>query len=101
MYAIAIGFVDNKDVADLHNASLDRLDIIAHPGNQHHYRKISGFDDIDFVLTDANRFNDDLFETCGVKYRHGVCRGSCKATQITARSHAANKTTWVRPKCLH
>src|SRR5205807_7719101 len=46
----AIRFVDHKDVADLHDAGLDGLDVVAHSGDEDDDVRLHGADDVDFIL---------------------------------------------------
>ena len=57
--ALAITLVDHEDVGDLHDAGLDGLDVVAHAGNENHNRDVGEADDIDFILPDADGFDQD------------------------------------------
>src|SRR5208283_3246422 len=47
--AVAVRLVDHEDVGDLHDSGLDRLHLVAHAGDQHHYRDVSERDDVDLI----------------------------------------------------
>jgi len=57
--AFAVGFVDDEDVGDLHDARLEALHVVTHAGNEHDEGDIGEARDFDFVLTDADRFDED------------------------------------------
>src|ERR1035438_8048560 len=71
----AIGFVDDEDVGDLHDAGLDGLHIVAHAGDQHHYRDLRDGGDGDFVLPYPDGFDDDVFPAGSVHEVRQICRG--------------------------
>ena len=50
-----VGLVDHEDVGDLHDAGLDRLDVVAHAGHQHHDGDLRDAGDFHFVLAHARR----------------------------------------------
>ena len=57
--AVAIGLVDDEDVGDLHDAGLERLHFVAGARHEDHERHVGRADDVDFVLADADRLDDD------------------------------------------
>ena len=55
------------DVGDLEDAGLDRLDVVAEPGRGHDDRGVRGARDLDLVLADADRLDDDDVEARDVE----------------------------------
>ena len=55
--AFAVGLVHDENIGDLHDAGLQRLDLITRAGHERHDRHVGGADDVDLVLTDADGFD--------------------------------------------
>ena len=100
-HALAIRLVYDKDVADLHDAGLDRLDVVAHARNEHNDRYVSRFDYLDLVLADADRFDDHLVKTGGIEDRDGVDGRTRQAAEIAAGRHRADKNVLVEADGAH
>src|SRR5262249_13719266 len=89
--AFAVGLVDDEDVADLHNARLDRLNVIAHSRYEHDDRNVGGLHDVHFVLSDADGFDQRPIVSGGFQNRNGVNCRARQPTQIAPRRHRANE----------
>src|SRR5690606_17413197 len=57
--ALAIGLVDDEDVADLEDAGLGGLDAVAHSRCEKDDRGVSEPGDLDLALPDADGLDDD------------------------------------------
>ena len=64
--AFSVGFVEHKDVRDFHEAGFHVLDVVAETRNQNNENTIGEAHDVDFVLTDAHGFDEDLALACAV-----------------------------------
>ena len=99
--SLAIAFIDNEDVGDLHDAGLDGLHIIAHAGNQDHHRDIRQADNVNFILAHAYGFHQHHVLAAGIEHRGHVSGGARQAAQKSARRHAADVDAGVRMVRLH
>ena len=95
--ALAVGLVDDEDVGDLHQARLDRLDVVPHAGRQHHDATLGEAEDLDLVLADADRLDEDLVEAGGVEDVHGVGRRAGQAAEVSPGGHRADED--ARDRC--
>jgi hypothetical protein len=50
-----VGFVENKNISDLHDAGLSACTSSPIP-HEHHQRHVRNSDDLDFILTHADGF---------------------------------------------
>jgi hypothetical protein len=96
-----VALIDDKDVPDFHDAGLEGLNVITHPGNQHDNGDIGELDDIDFVLPDSDGLDENGVSSRRVKNANNVCCGSGEPPQGTARGHASNKDSGIRRKRIH
>ena len=60
-------FID-EDVGDLHDAGLERLDLVARAWHDRHERHVGRSHDVDFVLADANGLDQDDVLAGGVEH---------------------------------
>jgi hypothetical protein len=58
------------------------LDVVPHPGNQHHAHSVRGAHDVDLVLTHPDRLHDDGVEAGGVQEIHGVAGGAGQPAEV-------------------
>ena len=65
--AFAICFVQNKNVANLHEPSLHVLDVVAEPWHQHHQHTIRQPHDVNFILANANRLDQYVLFPSGIQ----------------------------------
>ena len=97
----AIGLVHHEDVADLHDAGFDGLDVVAHPRNQDHHVRLHRADHFHFVLTDADRLHQDDVEAGGVEKVDHVIGGLGQPSQEAASGHGANEDAAVGVEVDH
>ena len=72
----AVAFGDDMDVGDFQYAGLDRLHLVAEAGRRDDDGRVRGMGDLDFVLADADRLDDDDVEAGDVENVDGVERGA-------------------------
>src|SRR5262249_34179648 len=99
--AVAIAFIDHKDVSDLHDPSFNGLHIVAHAGHQDHHRDVSQPHDVDFILPDAYRFDHYQVASGGVEDGRHIGGGPGEAAQRSAGSHAADVNSRIGEVILH
>src|SRR5581483_11611197 len=87
--------------ADLHEAGLDRLNVVAHSRHEHHDVRLHGADDIDFVLTDADGLDEDDLEPGGVEKVDDVIRRFGQAAHESTRGHRADEDAAVGVELGH
>ena len=75
--AFPIRLVQHENVANLHKPGFHALDIIAKPRDHQNQNAISEPHDVDFVLADANRLDQDLLLPCGVQQKRDFRRRTC------------------------
>src|SRR5664280_992144 len=97
----AIALVDDEDVGDLHDAGLDGLHIVAHAGDQHHNRDLRHGGDLDFVLPDADGFDDDVIPAGGVHEVRQIGRSARQAAHGAAGGHGTDEDAGVGVVLLH
>src|SRR5260221_2961363 len=93
--ALAIGFVQHKNIANLHQAGLHVLNVGAEARHQNHDLAIGKPDDVNFVLADANGFNQDLPLAGRVQEQRDFGGGSSESAQKSARGHGSDKDSRV------
>ena len=71
------------------------------PGHQRHDRDVGGPDDVDFVLADADGFDDDDVLAGGVEHERGIAGRARQAAEMAARRHAADEHAVVGRVRLH
>ena len=99
--AVEIRLVDGEHVADLQDARLDGLDVIAHAGDQYDHRRISCPDDVDLGLADADGLDKNDVLAKGVHRLDGVRRLVRESAQTAARPHAADEHAFVHRQARH
>ncbi len=58
--ALAIRFVEDEDVSDFHQAGFHILNVVAETGYQNDDHTIGEADDVNFILANADGFDEDL-----------------------------------------
>ena len=71
------------------------------PGTSVDDRDVGGADDVDFVLADADGFDDDDVLAGGVEHERGVAGRAREAAEMAARRHAADEHAVVGGVRLH
>ena len=87
---------------DFHQPGLHILHVVAKARNHHDERAIREAHDVDFVLADADRLDqDDVLARC-IEQQRNIGRGARQAAEKSARRHRANENSFVagvRPAC--
>ena len=96
-----VGLVDDEHVGDLHDPGLDRLDIVAHAGHQHHHGHLRQAGDLDFVLPDADGLDEHVVLARGVQQQRQVGGGARQAAGHAARRHRADEDAGIGVVLLH
>ena len=99
--AFAIGFVEDENIANFHQAGFHVLDVVAEAGDEDDENAIGETDDIDFVLADADGFDEDLALACGVEEKRNFSGGTSQAAEESARGHGADENAGVAGVALH
>ena len=99
--AFAVGFVEDEDVRDFHEARFHGLNVVTEAGNENDDDTIGEADDVNFILADADGFDEDLFFACGVQDECDFGSGSRKAAEKTACGHGADEDAGVAGMALH
>jgi hypothetical protein len=99
--AFAIGFVEDEDVGDFHQAGFHVLNIVAQAGYENDDYTIGETNDVDFVLADADGFDEDLMFARGVKEQRDFGRGAGEAAKESARGHRTDEDASVAGVALH
>ena len=99
--ALPIRLVDDEDIGNLHDAGLERLHLVAGARHQHDDRHIGRPDDVDLVLPDAHRLDDDEIATGRVEDDRDLARRTRQAAELAARGHAADEDASVPGVRLH
>ena len=97
----SIGLIDHEDVADLHKAGFDGLDVVAHSGNEHDDVRLHGANHFHLVLADADGFHEHDFESRSVEKIDDVVRGPGQAAEETASGHGADEDAAVGVEIGH
>ena len=88
---LAVRLVDDEDVGDFHDAGLERLDLVAGAGHQHDDGDIGGADDVNLVLPDADRFDDDDLLPRRIEHQRRVAGRARESAEMPAGRHAADE----------
>src|SRR5580765_634778 len=99
--AFTIGFVEDEDVADLHQAGLHVLNIVAEARDEHDDHAIGEANDVDFVLADADGFDEDLVLASSVEEQRDFGGGASEAAKESASGHGANENSGITGVRLH
>src|SRR5262245_35432656 len=86
----AVAFVDDKDVADFHNAGLESLDIVSHAGNENDDGDVREPDDVDLVLAYSDSLNDNGVFARRIQNADDVSGRCGETAQVSSRGHAAD-----------
>ena len=98
---LMVHFIDDENVGDLHDPGFDGLHIVAHSRDENHDSDIGQANDIDFVLADADSFDQDEVAAGGIEHRGDVGGGPGQSAQRAARGHAANVNAGIGKMVLH
>ena len=87
--AVAVGFVDDEDVGDFHHAGFEALHVVAHAGNEHDNGDVGEAGDLDFVLADADGFDEQHVFAAGFENERDVGGGEGESAERAAGGHGA------------
>ncbi len=94
-------FADDVNVRDLEDAGLDGLDIVAQAWRRDDDRGVGGARDLDLVLADADRLDDDDVETGRVEDVDRVQRATGESAERAVGGHAAHEDAGVTGDVAH
>src|SRR5271157_1236911 len=98
---LMISFIDNVDIASLHDTGFERLDLVAHAWREQQQRRVGGVINIDFILANADGFNENVIKAECVEDGDRVLRGPRDATQLPPARHAADEHLSLRITFFH
>ncbi len=99
--AVAVRLVHGEHVGDFEDARLDRLDVVAHPGRNHHQRRVCKARHFEFVLADADRLNEDHVAAVRVEHANDIACGTRQAAEVTARCQRTDEHVRIKEVTLH
>ena len=99
--SLAVGLVDHEDVGDLHETGLVGLNGVAPSRVHHDHGGVGRTGDLDFHLTDTNRFEQHPREAGGVEHAHRRRRGERQAAEMTARGHRPDEHASIEEMVAH
>ena len=99
--AFAVALVDHEHIGDLHDSCFDGLHIVAHARHKNDDGDIRQPHNIDFVLSHADRLNQDTVAAGRVKDGGHIGGRACQAAERSARSHAADIDSRIGMVVLH
>jgi hypothetical protein len=77
------------------------LDVVAHAGDEDDYGDIGEAGDFDFILTDADGFDDDVIAAGGVEEESHFESAAGQAAEFAATGHGADEDGGVGVMTLH
>ena len=114
--SIAVRFIQNKNVGNLHQAGLHILHVVAHARHEQDERAIRKPHDVHFILADAHGFDQHKFVPGGVQNQRHIARRARddslevlevgreverEAAEKPARRHRADENSRVARVALH
>lgn len=87
--AFAVGFIDDEDVGDLHDAGFEALDVVAHAGDEDDDGDVGQAGDLDFILADADSFEEEDVLAAGLDEEGYVSGGVREPAEGAAGRHRA------------
>jgi hypothetical protein len=96
-----VGLVDHEDVGDLHDPGLDRLDVVTHPGDQHHHRYLRQVRDLDFVLPHSHRLDQHVVPAGHIHQPREIGGGAGQAAGGAAGGHRPDEDAGIGVVLLH
>jgi hypothetical protein len=99
---LVVGLVHHEDVADLVDAGLGRLHVVAAHRRlqQHHHGGVTH--DVGFILADADGFDQHDVPGHGIEHGERIAGGAREPAKVPARGHAADEDAADRrcgPSC--
>ena len=89
--ALAVRLVHREHVRDLEHAGLDRLHVVAEPGHRDDDDRVREVRDLDLVLADADRLDEDDVLPHRVEHLHDVRGRAREAAEVAARAERADE----------
>ena len=99
--AITVGFVYHEEVSDLQNASLDGLNIVAHTRHHHHQGGMRQSDNINFILPDPYRLDDDHIHSHGIHDISHVSRRAGESSHVATGGEAPDEDAFIVCMTIH
>ena len=99
--ALAIRFVEDEDVSDFHQAGFHILNVVAETGYENDDHAIGEANDVNFILANADGFDEDLMLACGVEKQRDFGGGASEAPKKSTSGHGANENAGVTSVALH
>ena len=99
--AVAVGLVDDVQVADLEDAGLGGLDAVAHAGREQHERGVGEAGDLDLALADADGLDQDHVAAGRVEHPQRLRRRPGQPAEVAAGGHRADVDLAVERVVLH
>ena len=99
--ALAVALIDDEDVGDLEEPGLDGLDLVAEPRHEHDDGRVRHVDDLDLVLPDADRLDEDRVVAHRVEDGHEVDGRAREAAQVPAGGDRADEDRGIERMLLH
>ena len=101
LHPVAVRLVDHEHVRDLHDPGLQGLHLVAEAGDQHHDAHVGGAHDLDLVLADPDRLDQDHVLAGGREHEERLVGGGGEAAEVPARGHRADEDAGVGGVGLH
>ena len=98
---LTVGFVNNKNIGNFHEACFIGLHRVAPTWVQHHHRGVGLAGNFYLYLANTHCFNNDPTPTYSIEQTNSFWCCERQATQVTARCHRANENSWVCCVVLH
>ena len=99
--AVAVGLVDDVDVADLEDAGLGGLDAVAEAGRHQHDGGVGEPGDLDLALADADGLDDHHVAAGRVQHPQRLRRRPGQAAEVAPRGHRPDVDARVGGVVLH
>ena len=87
--SFAVGFIHDEDVGDFHDAGFEALDIVAHAGDEDDEGDVGEAGDLDFILADADGFDEENIFAAGFEDESDVGGGEGESAERAAGGHGA------------
>ena len=99
--ARSVRLVHDKDVGDLEDTGLDRLDVVAEARHRDEADRVDDAHDIDLLLSHPDRLDEDDAVPDRVEHVHDARSRARESPGVTAARHAAYEQAFVERAFLH
>src|SRR5256885_2320994 len=96
-----VGLVHDKDVGDLHQAGLERLDRVPRFRDQHDDAAVRGARNVELTLSDTNRLDKYLLNTEGIEDVGDFSRRRGETAKRPTRRHRTDEDAGIEGDGLH